>query len=106
MQEDGYDWSLIFDITEDFTRPDNFSFSYTIMFTGQLYVPLSTQMKHDERLYMEIFWLIHMIIEAYLTSSVLLFNSIYDILISRQGFEKRVVSQDLQLWLSNVSCQT
>uniref|UniRef100_M1BDQ5 S1 RNA-binding domain-containing protein n=2 Tax=Solanum TaxID=4107 RepID=M1BDQ5_SOLTU len=50
---------------------------------------------------MEMFWLIHMIIEAYLISSVLLFNSIYDIIISRQGFEKRVVSQDLQLWLSN-----
>ncbi|XP_010326951.1 uncharacterized protein [Solanum lycopersicum] len=28
-------------------------------------------------------------------------DGIYDILISRQGFEKRVVSQDLQLWLSN-----
>ncbi|PSS35909.1 Chaperone protein like, partial [Actinidia chinensis var. chinensis] len=26
---------------------------------------------------------------------------ISDIRISRQGFEKRVVSQDLQLWLSN-----
>ncbi|CAN4120885.1 unnamed protein product [Withania somnifera] len=28
-------------------------------------------------------------------------DGIYDITISRQGFEKRVVSQDLQLWLSN-----
>ncbi|CAN4090783.1 unnamed protein product [Withania somnifera] len=28
-------------------------------------------------------------------------DSIYDITINRQGFEKRVVSQDLQLWLSN-----
>ncbi|KAH0634491.1 hypothetical protein KY284_037277 [Solanum tuberosum] len=28
-------------------------------------------------------------------------DGIYDIIISRQGFEKRVVSQDLQLWLSN-----
>ncbi|KAF3642665.1 Nucleic acid-binding proteins superfamily isoform 2 [Capsicum annuum] len=28
-------------------------------------------------------------------------DGIYDILITRQGFEKRVVSQDLQLWLSN-----
>lgn len=61
-------------------------------------------MYHYLHKYMEMFWLIHMIIEAYLISSVLLFNSIYDIIISRQGFEKRVVSQDLQLWLSNVSC--
>ncbi|KAF3680176.1 putative geraniol 8-hydroxylase-like [Capsicum annuum] len=29
--------------------------------------------------------------------------SIYDILIRRQGFEKRVVSQDLQLWLLNAA---
>lgn len=29
--------------------------------------------------------------------------SIDDAKISRQGFERRVVSQDLQLWLSNVS---
>lgn len=29
--------------------------------------------------------------------------SIDDVRITRQGFEKRVVSQDLQLWLSNVS---
>ncbi|KAG4376963.1 hypothetical protein AAZX31_18G003900 [Glycine max] len=28
-------------------------------------------------------------------------DGIYDVRISRQGFEKRVVSQDLQLWLSN-----
>ncbi|RDY11840.1 30S ribosomal protein S1, chloroplastic, partial [Mucuna pruriens] len=28
-------------------------------------------------------------------------DGIYDVGISRQGFEKRVVSQDLQLWLSN-----
>ncbi|XP_020212177.1 uncharacterized protein LOC109796790 [Cajanus cajan] len=28
-------------------------------------------------------------------------EGIYDVRISRQGFEKRVVSQDLQLWLSN-----
>ncbi|KAM7461561.1 hypothetical protein LguiA_029682 [Lonicera macranthoides] len=28
-------------------------------------------------------------------------NGIYDITITREGFEKRVVSQDLQLWLSN-----
>lgn len=30
-------------------------------------------------------------------------SSIDDVRINRQGFEKRVVSQDLQLWLSNVS---
>lgn len=30
-------------------------------------------------------------------------DSIYEAKVSRQGFEKRVVSQDLQLWLSNVS---
>ncbi|PHT85597.1 hypothetical protein T459_07703 [Capsicum annuum] len=30
-------------------------------------------------------------------------DGIYDILIRRQGFEKRVVSQDLQLWLSNAA---
>lgn len=30
-----------------------------------------------------------------------LFYSVDDVRISRQGFEKRVVSQDLQLWLSN-----
>lgn len=29
--------------------------------------------------------------------------SIVDVRVNRQGFEKRVVSQDLQLWLSNVS---
>ncbi|XP_075113018.1 uncharacterized protein LOC107761621 [Nicotiana tabacum] len=28
-------------------------------------------------------------------------DGIYDVTITRQGFEKRVVSQDLQLWLSN-----
>ncbi|XP_022735256.1 30S ribosomal protein S1, chloroplastic isoform X2 [Durio zibethinus] len=28
-------------------------------------------------------------------------DGIYDVRISRQGFEKRVVSQDLQIWLSN-----
>ncbi|RVW31113.1 hypothetical protein CK203_093163 [Vitis vinifera] len=28
-------------------------------------------------------------------------DMISDVRISRQGFEKRVVSQDLQLWLSN-----
>lgn len=28
---------------------------------------------------------------------------IKDVKITRQGFERRVVSQDLQLWLSNVS---
>lgn len=31
------------------------------------------------------------------------YTRIIDIKITRQGFEKRVVSQDLQLWLSNVS---
>ncbi|WRX20228.1 S1 domain - like 3 [Theobroma cacao] len=36
------------------------------------------------------------------TYSVIIFwSSIDDVRISRQGFEKRVVSQDLQLWLSN-----
>lgn len=30
-------------------------------------------------------------------------SSIDDVRITQQGFEKRVVSQDLQLWLSNVS---
>lgn len=35
--------------------------------------------------------------------SAFLLPSIEDVKISRQGFEKRVVSQDLQLWLSNVS---
>lgn len=30
--------------------------------------------------------------------------SITDVKIGRKGFEKRVVSQDLELWLSNVSC--
>lgn len=30
-------------------------------------------------------------------------TSIVDVNINRQGFEKRVVSQDLQLWLSNVN---
>lgn len=34
---------------------------------------------------------------------IFFFSRINDVKISRQGFEKRVVSQDLQLWLSNVS---
>ncbi|KAJ4846319.1 hypothetical protein Tsubulata_040933 [Turnera subulata] len=36
-----------------------------------------------------------------MADSSVLFSSIVDVIISRQGFEKRVVSQDLQIWLSN-----
>lgn len=40
---------------------------------------------------------------TFCTHSFVVWSSISDVRITRQGFEKRVVSQDLQLWLSNVS---